>query len=206
MDNKPNGNASPTEEVQGETESQPQYVTAETLNRAITARFKTFEQKLDKLFSQTQQVSAPTEQESKPKSGLEEMRAELEKIKRERDEERNRNKSTKLEQSLYESLSEAGITNRTTQKMAVGHLTKVSNSVGYDDDGETIVFKHEGETFNLKDGLKQWLSTSEDAKLFRPAKVASGSGDKSSHTSLKQPSKVSKEELAEDLAKALFNR
>lgn len=190
MDNKnPQAPSEATESDQGETESQPnQYVTPDMLNRAFTERFKSFERKMDRFLQASQsqpqpQSEAKSEQEHKSKNPeMESLRMELNKIKQERDEERSKSKSVKLQQALADSLAEVGVDNRVKMNHAIGYLTSVAKAVSYDDE-DNIVFSIDGEQLPLKDGLKQWLKT-EDAKLYVAPKMASGSGDKKSNSTL----------------------
>src|SRR5277367_6404123 len=127
--------ANPGDKGQGNDD--PKLVTEEQLNKAITARFKTFQTGLEKkieeqisgLFVNSQEAVTKAIADAMPKetptlapktdspelAGLRKQMADLQKqsqqIAQERDEERKRSKDVELRQKLSDELSKFGVVN-----------------------------------------------------------------------------------------------
>jgi hypothetical protein len=189
--------AKPGSNGEGTGVDEPQYVTEEQLNKAITGRLKSFEKKLDdslksineaykaqlETLSTTTQQTAPKEPksttgESPEFAGMKKRFAELEarskKLEEERDAERNSAKDSKLRQKLGEELSTYGIPANAIRH-AVGFLTDADRRVSYDDNGDIVFKDSDGTQVDLTTGLRSWVQT-EDAKLYLPARGSSGTG------------------------------
>lgn len=196
----PQGNPSPQD---GQGNDGPKYVTAEELNKAITARFTDHQKKLEKhleTFSGTltgkleellKSVPAPksTDTADPPKSAsespefkglmkqMEEIKRENLKIQQERDAERTKSKDATLRQQLSDALIKNGVdANRV--KHAVGILVDSEKRVRFEEDGESIVFKDDDNTdVDLTTGIKSWVK-SDDGKFYLPPRGVNGSGDR----------------------------
>lgn len=190
----------PPEGTQGDGNT-PKYVTAEELNRAITARFSDHQKKLEKhldgfstslmgkledLIKTAPPSSATAEPtksaaESPEFKGLMKQMAELEKVNQriqlERDAERTKSRDAALRQNLSDALIKHGV-DATRVKHAVGILVDSEKRVRFEDDGETLVFKDTDNTdVDLLTGVKSWVK-SDDGKFFLPPRGVNGSGDR----------------------------
>lgn len=201
----PQGHGVP-ETPPGETDS-PASVTeervSELVNRAITARFASFEKKVgnqvseavaglfpkfeeliaQKVPSQGPAPSAEPKLDDSPLvKGLQKQLAELQeqnrKSREERDVERQRARDVALRQRLTEELSKHGIDSRYARQ-AIGFLVDAEKRVRWaDDEGESLVFRDaDGSELDLQTGLRSWAKT-DDAKIYMPPRGVSGSGDR----------------------------
>lgn len=172
----------------------PKGITSDEVNRAITARFKAFESRIDKLFEERFSALAPpknAEDEPKEKSskGLDEhpefqklarqtqrLQEQLAQAQKERDAEKAHARDVKLRTELANMLADAGI-DGARGKHAVGYLVDADKRVVWD--GDAIAFRgSDNELLPVGEGLKSWLST-DDAKLYLPPRGAVGSGERS---------------------------
>jgi len=182
----------------------PKFVTAEELNKAITARFTDHQKKLEKhleSFSGTltgkleellkAAVPAPksTDAADPPKADtdspalrgmmkqLEELKRDNAKIQQERDAERTRAKDATLRQQLSDALIKNGV-DASRVKHAVGILIDSEKRVRFEEDGDSIVFKDNDNTdVDLLTGIKSWVK-SDDGKFYLPPRGVNGSGDR----------------------------
>lgn len=204
-DETPQGSQS--QSGQGDGDNAPKYVTEEQLNRAITARFSTFQKQVEKgvgeviattLTSKLDELKAslgtPSGDQSKEsaKAGdvensplvkglqrqLDEQKSSVAAMKAERDAEKARSRDQSLRSKLADDLTKAGL-DPTRVRQAAGILIDVEKRVRFsDDDGDEIVFKDSTGDVDLGTGLKSWVK-SDDAKIFLPPRGTQGSGDRS---------------------------
>ena len=183
------------------THSNPDTVTVEMMNRAISSRLKDFEKKLDKQFSELPNVlSSKLEEAMKAKTepvtdpgakgqsvnpldhpevrGMQRRLQELEdrakQLEAEKNEERARNKDATLRSQLQEELMRCGVDPKRV-RLAIGHLVDAEKKVRWDESGESILFYDSGGSVSLNHGIKSWVGT-EDGKLFLPPRGTSGTG------------------------------
>lgn len=178
------------------------------MNRAITARFATYEKKLDTklsdsfsgfeaklaefLTAKTEETKAPNAEAAKPPQSIEEhpqfrgLQKQLSEYKNKVDaitksaaEAEARSKDVTLRQKLGEMLAEQGI-DGVRAKHAVGYLVDAEKRVRYAEDGSPVFADANGEALDLATGLKGWMS-GEDAKLYLPPRGAAGSGERPSN-------------------------
>ncbi len=189
----------------GQGNDGPKYVTAEELNKAITARFTDHQKKLEKhlesfsgaltgkleeLLKAAVPAPAPTSTAETPKPAdadspalrgmmkqLEELKRDNLKIQQERDAERTRAKDATLRQQLSDALIKNGV-DATRVKHAVGILVDSEKRVRFEEDGDSIVFKDNDNTdVDLLTGIKSWVK-SDDGKFYLPPRGVNGSGDR----------------------------
>lgn len=202
----PQGDGVPeTPQGEGTAQNAPDPKLNELINRAITARFSTFEKKISqqvteavnglfpKLDELVQSKLQPTTSSSSPSDaksvdesphvkGLQKRLAELEeqgrKFREERDAERLRARDVALRQRLTDELAKHGVDSRYVRQ-AVGFLVDAEKRVRWqDDEGEALVFRDaDGSELDLTTGLRSWVKT-DDAKIYQPPRGASGSGDR----------------------------
>lgn len=198
MGDQPQGTGAPEASQGNET---PKGLSSEDMNRAITARFKAFESKLDKMFEEKLSAFAPkseqhqeTQQQSQQSQGgapkleelpefralakkTEKLQELLSQAQKERDAEKAHARDVKLRTELAQHLAEAGIEG-SRAKHAVGFLIDAEKRAFWE--GDAIAFKDaNGDPLPLSEGVKSWLS-SEDAKLYLPPRGAAGSGERQS--------------------------
>jgi tetrahydromethanopterin S-methyltransferase subunit G len=198
------GNPSP-KDGQGASD-EPEFVTQEALNRAITARLKDHERKLekqmadftaslpekileglkDKLPTAEPQTGKSKSQEPNPmdhpevrglKKRLDEMETQAKQLQAERDQEQARNKDNTLRNRLQEELANSGVETRRIRH-AVGLLVDSEKRVHWDEDGNILFRDADGSDIDLTNGVKSWLRT-EDGKMYLPPRGTSGSGGRS---------------------------
>jgi len=200
----------------------PKSVTEEQLNKAITARFRKFEEKMETQFSafatSSQEAVVKAIADSMPKApealaatgkqsdspelaGLKKQLAALEKdsqkLAQERDEERKRSKDSELRQKLNDELSKYGVVNA---RHAVAFLVDAEKRIGWDEDGNSLIFKDSDGDVDLATGVKSWVQT-DDGKIYLPARGTAGTGGRKPPTRTAQPT----EELTrENVASALW--
>jgi phosphatidate phosphatase PAH1 len=193
----PQGTAAP------EAAQQTSAVSLDDVNRAITARFRDFDKKIETRLGEqfssfetklTEMLAAkPAEAEGKPAAdakaqsvdehpavkSLQKQLAEIKnknaEIERLRAEEAQKGRDLAMRGKLTEALASHGIEG-TRAKGALALLVDSDKRVSVDADG-TIVFRDgNGDALDLQTGLKSWAA-SEDAKLYLPPRGAAGSGD-----------------------------
>ena len=194
MTDQSQGNSAP--EAEQSNDDAPNYVTSEQLNRAITARFRSFENKLDgrlgqitasleTLTSNAQPTSenndeAPAEGDGSNaqlvamKNKLDNMSKKLEAKEQEAEMERQKQRSNSLRVAVRDALAAVGI-DGTRGKQALGYLVDTESRVLWD--GDELAFRdNDGLNVSLSDGLKAWART-DDAKTYLPPRGVHGSGD-----------------------------
>lgn len=226
------GNGAP-QASQGEGDS-PKYVSEEQLNRAITARFKTFEKSFESKFSEfgssmfakfeefMKQAPAQPQQSAQPQSAqpeesqemkrmkksLDELKASLEAERQEKMVERSKNKQVVLRQKLAEELAKNGVNDPVRAKLAIGNLVDAEKRVKISDSDDSISFvDFDNVEVDLAAGIRSWIK-SEEAKIFLPAKNVTGSGSRPGGTNSpiqQQQGRMSKEELGHALYEKLMN-
>tara|TARA_B100001123_G_scaffold418658_1_gene522928 strand:+ start:3260 stop:3937 length:678 start_codon:yes stop_codon:yes gene_type:complete len=194
MSDNPQGNGAP-EAPQGDVDS-PNHVTTEQLNRAITARFRSFEKNLERQLSSqletfAQQLQAPSgetqeasnveskgdvEQLAAMKRKLADVTRRFEDSQRLVEQERSARQAAKLRQTVSSALTEAGV-DGSRLRHALGYLVDSAARVRHDEDGEIVFRDDDGLDVPLKEGLSVWAKT-DDAKLYMPPRHVSGSGDR----------------------------
>lgn len=186
-----------------EASNQMGAVSLEDVNRAITARFRDFDKKIESrlgeqfssLKSEMAELMAakPAEADAKPPAdakahsvedspavkSLQKQLAEIKnknaEIERLRAEEAQKSRDLAMRGKLTEALASHGIEG-TRAKGALALLVDADKRVSCDPDG-TIVFRDaNGDALDLQTGLKSWVG-GEDAKLYLPPRGAAGSGD-----------------------------
>ena len=231
----PQGNTAP-EAAQGNPDDAPKFVTEEQLNRAITARFKGFEQKIEKTLGESLTASLtafggkmkeeltallppkPEPKEEKKKEApanpdlkkFEDQIAALTKqadeARSERDEERRKMRDATLRQKLTDALATAGI-DGVRARHAVGLLVDAEKRVRWSDDGDAVLFRRaEDDDVELGEGIKSWLK-SDDAKLYLPPRGATGSGDRPGRATPRTPAEPpTRGDVADGLRRALLGQ
>lgn len=169
------------------------------VNKAISARFKSFESKFEEFANKV----APKEQPKEEKlSEVASLRKQLENLVKERDEEKSKRKDVNLRNTVKEQLLQTGIS-QTMIKPAMAMLIDSDKLVAYDDE-ENLVFKSEEGYQSLQEGIGSWIKN--EGKIFQPAKNVTGSGDNRSYKSNSNKTGVpSTEEVAALLEQSLFN-
>ncbi len=196
---EPMGNGAP-QASKGEGGT-PQGVTVEQVNeivsKAISARNKQFDSKIEKSFadltaglgdlisSKLEGLTKPNDTPPKPgdetpqmkamQKQLADMQKKLDAAESEKQASTQRARDKDLRQKLTESLTSAGITGPAL-KGAIATLVDGEKRVRMDDEGERVLFRgDEGDDLPLADGLKGWLK-SDDAKIYLPPRGVGGSG------------------------------
>lgn len=200
-DEKPQGDQSQSGKGEGD---QPQSVTIEQVNeivnKAISARNKQVEAKIEKSFSDfsskldekfaTLTPSQPAGESSTKVTDIEshpfvkglmkqmaDQKTATEQLKTERDSEKARSREQALRSALGDALTKGGI-DPSRVKHAVGILVDVEKRVRFsDDEGDDLVFKDTSGDVDLATGLKGWLK-GDDAKIFLPPRGTQGAGDR----------------------------
>lgn len=190
---------------QDEVTPSEKFVTAEQLNAAITARFRTFESKQSEQFSKIEQLilERATQQESKEQKKapvedpqIAQMRKQIEKLTADK----AKNREVALRSKLSEELVAAGVNPATVKALVALHVDS-DKAVSYEsDESDEIVFKAQDNSYSLKDGLQQWLKT-EDAKAYLIPKGAKGSGD----TSYQKPTVPKTENKSAEAAASMLH-
>ncbi len=189
-------------------EDAPKALTHEDVHGAISDRFKRWEvklqerekaidaklakiDKLDQLDSILERLNAqsgePAEAAAKPVAkpvkgdDSEKLRKRLDALELERETERKTAAQQEERSELSAALSRAGITNASQAKAAVALLYTEEKRVARGSDGK-IIFRGidkygDAQDLDLDEGIKQWAST-EDGKVYLPAKEARGAGSK----------------------------
>ncbi len=200
------GNGSP-EEPQGQGGGEPKFVTADDLNKAITARFSAFEKKNattleatlktfgEGVFAKLEELKPkpiePGDKSNEPPKiddhpvvkGLQKQLAELAKTNEQATQraaaERARSRDSQLRSKLAEELMKSGFKDANQARHAVHFLADGDKRVRWaDEDSDAIVFRdNDGTEVDLATGLKGWAKT-DDAKIYLPPQGASGSGDR----------------------------
>jgi hypothetical protein len=183
----------------------PKYVTEDQLDKALTARLRAVEQKVEKTVAQSfdtfstklktelASLFPPPKAEAKADAKKEPVPPdpELTKLKdqvttltqqaadarAERDTERAKARDATLRQKLGELLGAAGIEG-VRARHVIGLLVDSEHAVRWSDDGDGLVFRtaDRGDV-ELETGLRTWLK-SDDAKVYLPPKGTQGSGDR----------------------------
>lgn len=194
------GHGSP-KDPQGEG-SEPDFATKEDLNRAITARLKDFEKKLEKqsselstsITSKMEEMLTALKPPAPPdpkgqvpvnpldhpevrgmKRQLQVLEEQALQLKAERDAEHARNRESTLRNKLREELSRSEVDAKRLQH-AVGILVDAEKRVRWSGDGDSIVFvDSDGSELDLSSGVKSWVR-SDEGKLFLPPRGTSGTG------------------------------
>lgn len=174
-------------------------VVSEMVNKAITSRNKQVESKVDKLFNdfsakfEERLSKLPTD---KPQSSgteprieetpvykglqkqLSDLQHKLETAENEKRAERSKARDKDLRQKLGDELVKSGI-DPTRVRHAVGLLVDADKRIRYvDEDSDEVVFKDsDDQEVDFRTGLKNWVK-SDDAKIYMPARGATGSGDR----------------------------
>jgi hypothetical protein len=178
-----------------------------TVNNMLTARLTSFEKKIAKDFGDIVGTTLSTKlpellKDFKPTGGegeggggggkgkkdleLESLRKQFSEIQTQLNEqrqiadaEREKNRTTQLNQTVVERLGKFGQIQGVAAQMALGALTAFGRvGWGQDDDADKIVFKgDDGIVCDLDVGLKQWVKTDE-AKIFMSPSGVRGSGSR----------------------------
>lgn len=205
MPNEDSPQGTQTQTGQGEGDA-PKYVTAEELNRAITARFSAFSKQIEKslgdsiggaISSKLEELKATlapqgTDKTDAPKGAniedhpilkglqkqLADAQAATKRIEAERDAEKTRARDQVLRTKLTDELTRGGVDPKYVRQ-AVGFLVDVEKRVRFsDDDSEDIVYRDATGDVDLTTGVKSWAKTDE-AKIYLPPRGTQGSGDRS---------------------------
>lgn len=168
----------------------------DVVNKAISARNKDVDKKfqasLSEMMSKFEEklkavVPAPATTSDEPKvedspvyKGMQKKFAELqekfEQSEREKAEERNKARDVTMRQRVADELVKAGVDpSRTRHALAL--LVDSEKRVKFDDDGEIVFRDLDNQELDFATGLRSWAK-SEDAKVFMPARGATGSGDR----------------------------
>jgi hypothetical protein len=229
----PQGTAAP-EAAEG-TDVAPKHVTEQQLNKAITSRMKSFEERLEKSFGESfTSFSAtlrtelaglmPKPPEAKSEGGkkpgekpespeLHALQDEVARLKKEsedvriqRDVERTKLRDASLRQTLTDALASAGIEG-VRARHAVGLLVDAEKRVRWSEREDAAVFRRsEHDVVPLDEGLGEWLR-SDDAKLYLPPRNAAGSGDRPGGAAPKTPAAApTRSDVAEGLRRALLGQ
>lgn len=184
----------------GQGEDAPKYVTAEELNRAITARFADFSKKSEKTLTESfgafekklaELVAAKPEPQADPAKppsiqdhpdfkGMTKKLADLEAraaaAEAKTEAERAKGKDLSLRQRLADELAKAGIKDPTRAKHAARFLVDGERLVKWNEEGDALVFRDaEAGEVDFSTGFKGWLK-SDDAKLYLPSPDAAPPG------------------------------
>lgn len=203
----PQGHAAP-QAVQGPGDEAPKFVTEEQLNKAITARFKGLEDKVQKSFGDS--FSAFTEKlrteiaalvktpEAKPEGekkkdgdtpgaegpelrSLKEQVARLTKLADDARSERDTERTKSRDASLRQTLADAlahAGIEGVRARHAIGLLVDSEKRVRYADQGDAVVFRRSEHEEAPLDEGLGEWLKSDDAKLYLPPRHAGGSGDR----------------------------
>jgi ribosomal protein S20 len=180
-------------------------IAAQVVNQAISARLKTYEKAFDsklaassdtilkKLDEMREASAAKPPKKSKEAAGgddpeeaspafksmqrkVQELEAEGQKMKAERDAERAKARGISLRQKLAEELGKNGVSEPAKIRHAMALLVSDEGRVHYAEDSDDLVFRDiDGTELDLPTGLKSWVK-SDDGKHFLPPSGARGSG------------------------------
>lgn len=193
VDKTTGDNSQPTEN-QGTGKEPNKYLTEEEVNyrvnAAITGRMKAFDKQLESITAVLARLAPPEEPEKQP-SKMSQMEKQVELLTKERDQERQINKSKELRRQVTEKLTAKGV-DASLLKPALATLIDADKVVDYDEDDQ-IVFKTPTGNLNLELGISNYLKS--DGKIFLPLKGTSGTGAKSPGAPKTQP-KMSDSDLA----------
>lgn len=176
MDSSNGFSLEPNQETAGEATSSPKQLTdkdvSQIVNKAIGARFKDFEQKIQESLNQL----VPKQE----KQQLSEKDAFLLKLETKVKQLEEKNKASR--QSHLDAVLEKELLANNFAPQAIKALKaqlKAENTISYaSDESEDIVWRNQDECFSLQEGLKNFAQT-EEAKFFQPPKQVKGSGDSS---------------------------
>jgi hypothetical protein len=160
-------------------EPTPTYVTSAQLNAAITARFKSFESKLDETLSK---LSAPREeQQTKNDKPADETTRRIAALERQLDASRKdaetakqRHLDTTLRTKVAEELSKVGVA---SPKHALALLVDAEKRIAWGEDDRLVWKGDDGIESDLSAGLKSWAKTPDARPLMAPRGTV-GSGDR----------------------------
>jgi hypothetical protein len=180
----------------GLTADQVVEIVTDVVNKAISNRNKQVESKFEKsltelksMFEQklTAATAAPVVASNEPKvedspiyKGMlkqyEEIKSRLDQSEKEKAAEREAARDLKMRQRVADELVKAGVDPSRT-KHALALLVDSEKRVRFDEDGEMIFRDTDNQDVDFSTGLRSW-SKSDDAKVFMPARGATGSGDR----------------------------
>jgi hypothetical protein len=194
------GNSSQTEQAtSGLTAEQLEQITSvvsNIVNKAISSRNKEVEKKfqttaseieakLEQKLSTLSTPAAATSNEPKIEDNplykgmlkkYSELQERFEQSEKEKTAERNAARDVRLRQQVADELVKAGVDpSRTRHALAL--LVDSEKRVKYDDDGEIIFRDLDNQEIDFSTGIRSWTK-SDDAKVFMPARGATGSGDR----------------------------
>lgn len=174
----------PNHEQDEESKNLTQDEVNRIVNSAISSRLKSFEKKMDQMFTS---LTSPSQESSQSSSSDEtkfnkneflKLKSEFNRLKEEKEKERQSYKLNQLDSTLTETLVNLGVASHFIKPAKA--LLKQEGMVSYseEDDDQVIFKKSSFETADLQTGLRDWLK-SDEGKHFLPASNLKGSGDKS---------------------------
>lgn len=170
---------------QDEGDASEKTVTIEQVNQivnaAITARNRSFEEKISNQFAELKNLIAPQQNQEEPTSRVGKVDAKTQMLEtqiKQMQTERARRRDSELRSAVKDQLLAAGVAPGAVKALVALHVD-AEKSVGYaSDDSDEIVVKTQDSVYSLQEGLGNWLK-SDDAKIYLAPKGATGSGDRS---------------------------
>jgi hypothetical protein len=187
-------------------ESEAQFI--ETVNKIVgghvTKRFDSFETRLDGKFAELVGKISPQKEdkqaETEERLTLKSLQKDLEKVRAERDAERQSNKEKTLRASLAEQLTKAGLT--PAQQKPVISMFINEKLASLSEEGEAqFVGEYKGEFVPLSKGVETWMKT--EGKDFLPP--PNGANARNLKTQQRTTIPVATEEEANDALVGLIN-
>jgi hypothetical protein len=155
----------------------PTYVTPAQLNAAITARFRSFESKLDEHLTKLQQPAAPEPKKAEGDDVAKRIAAlekALDASRKDAEAARARHLDTTLRTKVAEELSRIGVS---SPKHALALLVDAEKRIAWGEDERLVWRGDDGSESDLSVGLKSWAKTP-DARIYLAPRGTVGSGDR----------------------------
>lgn len=162
-----------------QTDDKPQYLTSEQFNKALSARERAFEKKMQKLMEDNaklvEKLSTGTKQEEEKLSRTAELERTVKELSKNIQQRDARDKANNLRKATEQSLRNHGVDPEFAEH-ALAYLIDAKQAVKYDDEGNMVMVLN-GITYDdLEEGMAVWAQ-SRDAKLYKKPTNTQGSGD-----------------------------
>lgn len=150
----------------------------ETINRAITARLRSFSEKIDSMLEEKLSKLQPVDKEEKSKKSTASPDPEVEAIQNELkalQNERKANRDMSLRATVKEKLLQAGVNPSAVKALVALHVDS-EKTISYASDGSNeILFRDHDSHHTLDHGISNWLK-SDEAKIYLTPKGHKGAG------------------------------
>ena len=175
-----NSTATTTDTTETETTSEVEKpMTAEQFNKALSSRERAFEKRLAAQQSKFEELIgrlAPPPKEEKELSRTAELEKTVKELSKNLQERDARDKAMSLRQTAEQALLSHGI-DAEFRDHALAYLVDHKQAIRYDSDGQIVMVVNGVEYDDLDAGMAVWAN-SRDAKLYKKASGAAGSGDR----------------------------